>query len=128
MAASKKQVGELENAIVILEERLEKLEEEHIMMKQMISMQNALIDNMQMMVKMISGNSSVQGYVHIGGEKSKKQDTTQNADENELQEQHIHHDNKQASDHGVSQKSSSLSSKQRQRLHQSLKARMLRVV
>ena len=54
MAATKKQVGELENAIVILEERLEKLEEEHTMMKQMLNMQNSLIENLQMMVKMMS--------------------------------------------------------------------------
>jgi hypothetical protein len=68
MAASKKQVGELENAIVILEERLEKLEEEHTMMKQMLSMQNALIDNLQMMVKMMSPMQGYQvGYVQLGG-------------------------------------------------------------
>jgi hypothetical protein len=126
MAASKKQVGELENAIVILEERLEKLEEEHIMMKQMISMQNALIDNMQMMVKMMSGNSSIQGYspvgyVHIGGEQSKKQDTTQTVDETESEQTSEQNDESQTM-------SRTLSSKQKHRLHQSLKARMLRVV
>lgn len=69
MAASKKQISELENAIVILEERLEKLEEEHAMMKQMLSMQNALIDNLQMMVKMMSPMQGYQvGYVQLGGE------------------------------------------------------------
>jgi hypothetical protein len=70
MAATKKQVGELENAIVILEERLEKLEEEHVLMKQMLSMQNSLIDNLQMMLKMFSSSSHniPVGYVHVGGE------------------------------------------------------------
>jgi hypothetical protein len=54
--ASKKQLTELENVVVILEEKIEKLEEEHQMMKQMLSMQNSLIENLQMMVKMMSCN------------------------------------------------------------------------
>jgi hypothetical protein len=128
MAASKKQVGELENAIVILEERLEKLEEEHIMMKQMISMQNALIDNLQMMVKMMSSNSSIQGYVHIGGEQSKKQETSQNADENERERQHNHQESEESSQQAGSQRSISTSNKHKKRFQHSLKERMLRVV
>jgi hypothetical protein len=129
MAASKKQVGELENAIVILEERLEKLEEEHIMMKQMISMQNALIDNLQMMVKMMSNNSSIQGYVHIGGEQSKKQETSQNVDENERErQQHNHQESEESSQRGGIQRSISTSTKHKQRFQHSLKERMLRVV
>lgn len=51
---SKKQLNEIESSIVVLDERLEKLEEQLGMMKQMISMQNALIENMQMMMKMMS--------------------------------------------------------------------------
>lgn len=71
MAATKKQVGELENSIIILEERLEKLEEEHVLMKQMLTMQNSLIDNLQMMLKMFSSSSQHSfpvGYVHVGGD------------------------------------------------------------
>lgn len=52
--ASKKQLNELESIVVLLEERLEKVEEEHKLMKQMLSMQNSLIDNLQMMVKVLS--------------------------------------------------------------------------
>jgi hypothetical protein len=120
MAASKKQVGELENAIVILEERLEKLEEEHVMMKQMISMQNALIDNLQMMVKMMSSNSNMQGYkvgyVQLGGEQSKKQDTSENADGKEREEQQESH------------QKSEQSTQHKHKFQHSLKARMFRVV
>ena len=127
MAASKKQVGELENAIVILEERLEKLEEEHAMMKQMISMQNALIDNLQMMVKMMSNNSPLQGYqvgyVHMGGDQSNKQEVSEKQPANQS-------DNSQAQEdideQGESSKKPSISAKQK--FHNTLKARMLRVV
>lgn len=52
--ASKKQLNELESIVVLLEERLEKVEEEHKLMKQMLSMQNSLIDNLQLMVKVLS--------------------------------------------------------------------------
>jgi protein required for attachment to host cells len=86
-------------------------------------MQNALIDNLQMMVKMMSSNSSIQGYVHIGGEQSKK-DTSQNVDETESEEKQENHEEKEGSSH----RSSSSATKQKQKFHQSLKARMLRVV
>lgn len=79
MSATKKQVTELENAVVVLEERIERLEEEHTLMKQMLTMQSTLIDNLQMMVKMmsVSTNTTQQGYriVQLGGE-----------DNNQLQE------------------------------------------
>lgn len=52
--ASKKQFADMENTILLLEEKVEKLEDDNITMKQMISMQNALIDNLQMMIKMMS--------------------------------------------------------------------------
>jgi hypothetical protein len=65
--ASKKQINDLENAVIVLEERLEKMEEEHVMLKQMMSMQNSLIDNLQMMVKMMQAPSRV---FHVGGMKS----------------------------------------------------------
>jgi prefoldin subunit 5 len=67
---SKKQIADIENTIVLLEEKIERLEEEHITMKQMISMQNALIENLQMMVKMISlqGTPQKQHIIHIGGD------------------------------------------------------------
>lgn len=52
--ASKKQFADMENAIMLLEEKVEKLEDDHVTMKQMISMQNALIENLQMMIKMMS--------------------------------------------------------------------------
>lgn len=96
MAATKKQVGELENAIVILEERLEKLEEEHVMMKQMIGMQNALIDNLQMMVKMLSSNTSSHtqlGYVHLGGANQTHHENKE--DENKTNTQDLTKDMKQ---------------------------------
>ena len=55
--ATKKQVADMENTIVLLEEKLEKLEDDHATLKQMIAMQNSLIDNLQMMVKMMSQQS-----------------------------------------------------------------------
>lgn len=76
MSATKKQVNDLENAVVILEERLEKMEEEHQLLKQMISMQSTLIDNLQMMVKMVSVSSPPPSYkvMHVGGEAAKTED------------------------------------------------------
>jgi len=52
--ASKKQFADMENTILLLEEKVERLEEDVVTMKQMISMQNSLIDNLQMMIKMMS--------------------------------------------------------------------------
>ncbi len=68
--ASKKQIADMENTIILLEEKIERLEEEHATMKQMISMQNALIDNLQMMVKMLTlqgATPSKHQTIHIGG-------------------------------------------------------------
>lgn len=67
MAATKKQVNDIENAVVVLEERIEKMEEEHQLLKQMISMQSTLIDNLQMMMKMMSVQPSYK-VMHVGGE------------------------------------------------------------
>jgi hypothetical protein len=67
MSATKKQVNDLENAVVVLEERVEKMEEEHQLLKQMISMQSTLIDNLQMMVKMMSVQPAYK-VMHVGGE------------------------------------------------------------
>jgi hypothetical protein len=92
--ASKKQLNELESIVVLLEERLEKVEEEHKLMKQMLSMQNSLIDNLQMMVKVLSvpatllptepspsvitsspvSNQAVPTVIQIGGSSDTKQD------------------------------------------------------
>jgi hypothetical protein len=52
--ASKKQFADMENTILLLEEKVDKLEEDIVTMKQMITMQNSLIDNLQMMIKMMS--------------------------------------------------------------------------
>lgn len=68
--ASKKQMNDIENAVVILEERLERMEEEHAMMKQMLTMQNALIDNLQMVVKMVSTQTTATAHapsIIVGG-------------------------------------------------------------
>lgn len=68
--ASKKQIADMENTIVLLEEKMERLEEEHATMKQMISMQNALIDNLQMMVKMLTlqgATPTKHQTIHVGG-------------------------------------------------------------
>jgi uncharacterized protein involved in tolerance to divalent cations len=54
--ASKKQINDIESSIIVIDERVEKLEEQIFMMKQMINMQNTLIDNLQMMVKMMNNN------------------------------------------------------------------------
>jgi hypothetical protein len=54
--ASKKQINDIESSIIVIDERVEKLEEQIVMMKQMINMQNTLIDNLQMMVKMMNNN------------------------------------------------------------------------
>lgn len=94
MSATKKQVNDLENAVVILEERLEKMEEEHQLLKQMISMQSTLIDNLQMMVKMMSVSSPTSYKVmHVGGDaktedlkaEETKADVEKSKGENEIQ-------------------------------------------
>lgn len=91
MSATKKQVTELENAVVILEERIEKMEEEHTLLKQMLTMQSTLIENLQMMLKMMSVSTSTaqQGYsiVQLGGE-------------NNIQD-HDNYEEKQSNDIGV---------------------------
>jgi hypothetical protein len=71
--ASKKQITELENAVVLLEEKMEKMDDEHAMIKQMLSMQNALIENLQMMVKMMSVSQPQptlphMRLMHVGGD------------------------------------------------------------
>ena len=71
--ASKKQITELENAVVLLEEKMEKMDDEHAMIKQMLSMQNALIENLQMMVKMMSVSQPQPALphmrlMHVGGD------------------------------------------------------------
>lgn len=122
MAASKKQIGELENAIVILEERLEKLEEEHAMMKQMLSMQNALIDNLQMMVKMMSPMQV--GYVHLGGEQvGGKKQSKENLDASEAV---IDESDKNDIDKESTTKTKKVG--ENKRFQHSLEARMRRVV
>ena len=65
--SAKKQIADIENTIMLFEEKIERLEEEHVTMKQMISMQNALIDNLQMMVKMMALVPAKHQVVHIGG-------------------------------------------------------------
>lgn len=69
--SSKKQIADIENTIVLLEEKIEKLEDEHATMKQMISMQNSLIDNLQMMVKMLTIQPVQSHVVHVGGDEEK---------------------------------------------------------
>jgi len=90
MSATKKQVNDLENAVVILEERIEKMEEEHQLLKQMISMQSTLIDNLQMMVKMVSVSApATYKVMHVGGTSSSEQnedDKTQDEKQDEKQE------------------------------------------
>lgn len=66
--SAKKQIADIENTILLLEEKIEKLEEEQATMKQMISMQNALIDNLQLMVKMMAMTPSKHQVVHVGGD------------------------------------------------------------
>jgi ABC-type hemin transport system substrate-binding protein len=85
--ATKKQLNDLENVVIVLEERLEKMEEEHVMLKQMLSMQTSLIDNLQMMVKMMSATTtptaptSSYRVMHIGG--SDNETVTAQEDTNE---------------------------------------------
>ncbi len=90
MSATKKQVNDLENAVVILEERIEKMEEEHQLLKQMISMQSTLIDNLQMMVKMVSVSApATYKVMHVGGTSSSEQNEdgkTQDEKQDEKQE------------------------------------------
>lgn len=92
MSATKhaKQVNDLENAVVVLEERIEKMEDEHQLLKQMISMQSTLIDNLQMMVKM----SLTPQVVHVGGKEHK--------------EHHNSHDNVEIHDDEESKKTKSI--------------------
>lgn len=69
--SAKKQIADIENTIVLLEEKIERLEEEHVTMKQMISMQNSLIDNLQMIIKMMQAHAlspAKHQIVHIGGD------------------------------------------------------------
>jgi hypothetical protein len=90
MSATKKQVNDLENAVVILEERLEKMEEEQQLLKQMISMQSTLIDNLQMMMKMMSSvsvNPTTYKVMHVGGQGSKEREDHQ---ENSFSEKEEH--------------------------------------
>lgn len=86
MSATKKQVTELENAVVILEERIEKMEEEHVLLKQMLTMQSTLIENLQMMLKMVSAstNTNQQGYkiFQLGGENSNSLQEIKTNDDN----------------------------------------------
>lgn len=81
MSATKqaKQVNDLENAVVILEERIEKMEDEHQLLKQMISMQSTLIDNLQMMVKM----SMTPQVVHVGGKHHKEHQDSQDSQDSQ---------------------------------------------
>ncbi len=65
--SAKKQFADMENTIMLLEDKIEKLEDDHATLKQMIAMQNSLIDNLQMMVKMMSQQSftmSVKAPIH----------------------------------------------------------------
>ncbi len=92
MSVSKKQVNELENAVVVLEERIEKMEEEHTLLKQMLTMQSTLIDNLQMMMKMMSVSvPATQQYkvFQLGGDQQQnetreKQQHTDIYDEQEI--------------------------------------------
>lgn len=77
--SAKKQIADIENIIVLLEDKIERLEDEHATMKQMISMQNALIDNLQMMVKMMALTPSKHQVVHIGGNDTKSNDAISDA-------------------------------------------------
>jgi hypothetical protein len=86
--ASKKQINDIESSIILIDERVEKLEEQLVMMKQMINMQNTLIDNLQMMVKMMNNNpQNVVALSMTGGasddtqlEKTSNLETTENID------------------------------------------------
>lgn len=91
MSVTKKQVNELENAVVVLEERIEKMEEEHKLLKQMLTMQSTLIDNLQMMMKMMSSSvPSTQQYkvFQLGGdEKIMENEEKEDAQNNETNQQ-----------------------------------------
>jgi len=90
MSATKKQVTELENAVVLLEERIEKMEEEHVLLKQMLTMQSTLIENLQMMLKMISVSTSTtqQGYkvFHLGGDNNQISNQEEKQSDNNVNE------------------------------------------
>lgn len=71
--ATKKQVSDLENVVLALEEKVDKMEEEHSMLKQMLSMQSMLIENLQMMMKVMSVSpvqTQASGYriMQLGGD------------------------------------------------------------
>lgn len=88
MSATKKQVNDIENAVVILEERIEKVEEENQLLKQMISMQSTLIDNLQMMVKMMSVSApATYKVMHVGGTSSSEQNEADNKQDNTQQDE-----------------------------------------
>jgi hypothetical protein len=78
---SKKQIADIENTIVLLEDKIERLEEEHVTMKQMISMQNSLIDNLQMIVKMMASSPIKHHAIHIGGSEPENVDNVQGIDQ-----------------------------------------------
>lgn len=89
MSVSKKQINELENAVVTLEERIEKMEDEHQLLKQMLTMQSTLIDNLQMMMKMMSTSvPTAQPYkvYQLGGDEQhdkQKGNEQENVEDNE---------------------------------------------
>lgn len=88
MSVSKKQVNELENAVVVLEERIEKMEDEHKLLKQMLSMQSTLIDNLQMMMKMMSTSApTTQQYkvFQLGGDEKMMENEDAQNNESDIQ-------------------------------------------
>lgn len=88
MSVTKKQVNELENAVVVLEERVEKMEEEHKLLKQMLTMQSTVIDNLQMMMRMMSTSSPVRGFHLMGGDEKHNESQSEEVSNTEL-ESHI---------------------------------------
>lgn len=126
--ATKKQVNDLENVVIVLEERLEKMEEDHAMLKQMLSMQNVLIENLQMMVKMMSvtpSQLSTVGYkvMHIGG----GVDTNANADTETAPPSSPVSGGSEATE-DISRVSSLLSEKDKKNSISDMKRRMSRIV
>jgi hypothetical protein len=98
MSATKKQVNDVENAVVVLEERIEKMEEEHVLLKQMITMQSTLIENLQMMMKMMSVSQSSYKVMHIGGNAINKNENKGEGDDSECNETQVNTDTKQKQD------------------------------
>jgi hypothetical protein len=87
--SAKKQIADIENTIVLLEEKIERFEEEHATMKQMISMQNSLIDNLQMIVKMMQMHAlspPKHQVIHVGGDSNGNDDR----DDRELKDDVVH--------------------------------------